>query len=167
MWQRQCKSIGPFPQPGPAEPIRPPKRGSASHLNAQIAGNSRTTNLAPLGQRLTGETNKQLLAFSSKPAYTANKRSYLGAPSSYIDSSYPQYESADLAVPPQRPRVPYPKYYDDRAYNPLDLTTEEPDTNDIVQKLLMDWTPAGDEYREKSVKAKASEAGNASFFSSR
>jgi hypothetical protein len=160
------KPLDPFPQPGPAEPTRLQNRGSASHLNAQIARNSRTTNRAPPGQALAGETNKQLPALSS-PVYTANKRSYLGAPSSYIGSSYPQYESAELAVPPQRPRVPYPKYYDDRAYNPLDLTTEEPDTNDIVQKLLMDWTPAGDEYREKSVKAKASEAGNASFFSSR
>jgi hypothetical protein len=150
-------------QPGPVEPNPLRRRGSVSHPNTQIAGNSRTANRVPPGRRPTNEINEQLPALSSKPAYTATRRSYLGAPSSYGGSSYPQYGSADLTVPPPRPGAPYPKYYDDRAYNPRDPTTDEPDKNSIVQKLLMDWTPAGTEYSKKSEKSRASDVGNTSF----
>lgn len=54
------------------------------------------------------------------------------------------------AIPLQRPRVPYPEYYDGRAYNPLDLGDDDSDGNDIVQKLLMDWTPAGESQKGKN-----------------
>lgn len=152
----------PIPQPVPVEPTGPQGRGSASHLDTQKLGNpfAAMKSPPPPGPRPTYEKTSQLPALPSAPAYLANKRSYLDASSSYAGSSRPQHKSSEPAIPLQRPRVPYPEYYDGRAYNPLDAMTEKQDNNDIVQKLLMDWTPAGDEHREKIEKAKSSVVGN-------
>ena len=152
------RDVNPFddlPQRRTAKLDQEINRRPAPPLKTQFTVNSRGANRAPPGLKPANEINEQLPDLSSRSAYTATRRSYLGAPSSYGGSSYPQYGSADVAIPSQRPRAPYPKYYDDRAYNPLDLTTEEPDNNDIVQKLLMDWTPAGTEFGERSERSKA------------
>ena len=60
---------------------------------------------------------------------------------------YPEYE--DIVVPP-RPRTAYPEYYDARSHNPYDLSAGGKEGgDDIVQKLLKDWTPAGEKEKEK------------------
>jgi hypothetical protein len=43
-------------------------------------------------------------------------------------------------VPPRRTAVPYPDYYDGKAFNPRPSNDFE---NDIVRGLLLEWTPAG------------------------
>ncbi len=49
--------------------------------------------------------------------------------------------------------VPYPEYYDGRSYDPsAPLTAEEMNGGtDVVRKLLLEWTPAGDELREQEM----------------
>jgi hypothetical protein len=61
---------------------------------------------------------------------------------------------SSYSYPPRRMPMPYPEYYDGRSYNPLTPLTEDErnNTNDIVQKLLLDWTPAGDELKKKQEK---------------
>lgn len=56
-----------------------------------------------------------------------------------------RYAPSASAVPLRR----YPEYYDGRSFNPLaPLSSDGNDENaDIVQKLLMEWTPAGEELK--------------------
>jgi hypothetical protein len=44
-------------------------------------------------------------------------------------------------VPPRRAYVPYPEYYDGKAFNPR---PPKDSVDDIVKQLLLEWTPAGD-----------------------
>lgn len=62
--------------------------------------------------------------------------------------------SSSYPYPPRRTPMPYPEFYDGRSYDPFAPLTEDErnNTNDIVQKLLLDWTPAGDELKKKREK---------------
>lgn len=64
------------------------------------------------------------------------------------DNQTPGYMGSFASAPEillRRPKVPYPEYYDGRSYNPFDTKVSE--DKDIVTKLLMDWTPAGEEQK--------------------
>jgi hypothetical protein len=56
--------------------------------------------------------------------------------------------------------VPYPEYYDSNSFNPYDISSNE--EGDIVQKLLKDWTPAGEQVKEVEKDKKSGREENSS-----
>lgn len=81
--------------------------------------------------------------------YNEDEHSHFGGPRSH-------YSGVSRDAVPQRPRMPYPDYYDSKSFNPFDLSAAEEGGKDIVQKLLQDWTPAG-EKEKKETKGKGKE----------
>jgi hypothetical protein len=109
-----------------------------------------------------GSMGRQSAYGASNPSHSANPSYSIYEPSS---SYMPPPASSHYLPPPPRPdgpfypyparreSRPYPEYYDGRSFNPkAPVDEEDDDDEDIVRKLLLDWTPMGDELDERARK---------------
>ncbi|CAG8959900.1 hypothetical protein HYFRA_00013172 [Hymenoscyphus fraxineus] len=68
-----------------------------------------------------------------------------------------EYHSRSASIP-RRDSVPYPEYYDSRSFNPRPQDGDNLyEDTDVVQGLLLEWTPAGDESENISEEDSGSE----------
>lgn len=147
-------------------------------ISIRPRGGTTAASERPLADRFSVPSRHALTAesaFSAKDSskYSGRRQSYYGEPSHHSSSGYPaglsappsqyapsQYAASQYApssapaFPLRRVQLPYPEYYDGRSFNPrAPIEPDELDGDaDIVQKLLMDWTPAGEEQKAQNTK---------------
>ncbi|KAB8300859.1 hypothetical protein EYC80_002787 [Monilinia laxa] len=134
-----------------------PEQRRASAYGDEIKPPSDKT--TPLGSPFTSDWQEERELDS--PRYQSNKSGGGGAD---LNGMYERYSSPaplgtrsppfllssipllqQSAVPMGRRPSYYPDHYDDRSYNPHALPGDEDASDDIVQQLLLEWTPAGKE----------------------